>query len=107
MIVNYKFEIVKRHRGKKEIEIGDAKPKVDRRKLLSASRAARWLALAHFIERAIAAGLLKDYADAARKIGVSRPRVAQIMNSMGIDPIAAERILTTYALREKQNSRWT
>lgn len=93
MIVTYKFEVVKRHRGRKEIEVSTPKPKVDNRKALQASRAARRLALAHFIERAIESGLLKDYADAAQRLGVSRARLTQIMNAVGMAPAAAERVL--------------
>lgn len=43
------------------------------------SRAALQLALAHKIERAIDAGQIKDYAEAARVLGVTRARVAQIV----------------------------
>ena len=44
------------------------------------SRIARMLALAHKIERAIESGELRDYADAARRLGVNRARVSQLAN---------------------------
>jgi hypothetical protein len=44
-----------------------------------ASRIARNLALAYLIERRIEDGTLKDYADAARRLGITRARVAQIV----------------------------
>lgn len=44
------------------------------------SRKARRLALAYYMERAIEAGLIKDYADAARRVGVTRARLTQILD---------------------------
>lgn len=41
---------------------------------------ARQLALAYKIERMIGAGELRDYADAARPLGMSRARVSQVTN---------------------------
>lgn len=39
---------------------------------------ARRLALAHFIEAQIAAGKVADYADAARRLGLTRARITQL-----------------------------
>ena len=89
MIVTYKFEVQKRHRGKKELEVVRKKPKIDGRMALQESRAARRLALAHFIERAIESGQIKDYADAARKLGVTRARLTQVMDS-AVAPVAEQ-----------------
>lgn len=46
------------------------------------SRIARQLALAYEIERMIEAGELRDYADTARRLEVSRARVTQIVDLM-------------------------
>jgi hypothetical protein len=43
-------------------------------------RLARMLALAHFVERLVEQGKLRDLAHAARAIGVSRARMTQIVN---------------------------
>lgn len=56
-------------------------------------RAARMLALAHFIERAIDDGRLTGYGDAARVLGVSRARVTQIIDLLGLAAAAQEGIL--------------
>ena len=48
----------------------------------SPSRIARQLALAYKIERMIEAGELRDYADAARRLGVSRARMTHVMDLM-------------------------
>jgi hypothetical protein len=58
-----------------------------------ASRLARQLALAHYIERLIEAGTLKDYAAAAKALGVSRARLTQVMDLLGLEPAVQERIL--------------
>lgn len=48
------------------------------------SRRARQLALAYAIDRAIESGELRDYADAARRLGVSRARISQIVGLLGM-----------------------
>jgi len=56
-------------------------------------RVARMLALAHFIERAVERGDLKDYAEAARLFGLSRARITQVMNLILLAPSIQARIL--------------
>ena len=58
------------------------------------SRAARLLALAHRIARQIDDGALRDYAAAARALGVTRARVTQVMNLLLLAPEIQEAILT-------------
>jgi hypothetical protein len=57
------------------------------------SRSARLLALAHYIDRAVDSGLLKDYAAAARLLGMTRARMSQVMNRLMLSPEIEERIL--------------
>ena len=57
------------------------------------TRAARMLALAYLIERRIEEGTLRDYADAACRLGVTRARVAQIMDLRGLPAAVQERIV--------------
>ncbi len=56
-------------------------------------RAARLLALAHFIERQIEAGAFKSYGDAGRRIGMTAGRVTQVMNLLLLAPEIQESIL--------------
>ena len=56
-------------------------------------RAARLLALAHFIERQIEAGAFKSYGDAGRRIGITAGRVTQVMNLLLLAPEIQESIL--------------
>ena len=56
-------------------------------------RVARLLALAHRIDGMIRAGELKDWAEAARMIGVTRARMTQIGNLMLLTPEIQEQIL--------------
>ena len=51
------------------------------------------LALAHRIDAMIRAGELRDLADAARALGVSRARVSQIVNLLMLAPEIQEAIL--------------
>jgi hypothetical protein len=57
------------------------------------SRLARMVALAHLIERLTENGDLRDYADAARRLGVSRERVSQVARLRFLAPAIQERIL--------------
>jgi len=59
----------------------------------SATRTARLLALAHYIERSVESGLLKDYAASARLLGMTRARMAQVMNLLLLSPGIQEAIL--------------
>ena len=56
-------------------------------------RVTRMLALAHRIDGMIGAGELRDLADAARTIGVTRARVTQIVNLLLLAPEIQEQIL--------------
>ncbi len=57
-------------------------------------RLARQLALAHHLERLIERGVLRDYADAARVLGLTRARVSQIMDLLGMAVERQEELLT-------------
>ncbi len=56
-------------------------------------RVARMLATAHKIDAKIRAGELRDLADAARSIGVTRARVTQITNLLLLAPAIQAAIL--------------
>ena len=56
-------------------------------------RVTRMLALAHKIDGLIRAGELRDLADAARSIGVTRARMTQITNLLLLAPTIQEQIL--------------
>ena len=58
-----------------------------------ASRAARMLALAHHIEQLIDAGELADYAEAARRLGITRARLSQVMALTLLAPRIQEDVL--------------
>ena len=57
------------------------------------TRLARQLALAHHVERLVEDGTLRDYADAARVLGVTRARMTQVMNLLALSPALQERVL--------------
>lgn len=56
-------------------------------------RVARMLALAHKIDAMVRGGEFRDYADAARRLGLTRARVTQVMNLVLLAPAIQERIL--------------
>jgi hypothetical protein len=56
-------------------------------------RVARILALAHKIEAMIRAGELRDLADAARRLSLTRARISQISNLLLLAPDIQESIL--------------
>jgi predicted XRE-type DNA-binding protein len=56
-------------------------------------RKARQLALAYAIERAIEAGEFRSYGDVAKALGVTQPRVSQVMNLMLLPRSVQEQML--------------
>lgn len=76
---------VKLRKGKQSLS---AKKEADR-----IPRVARLLALAHKIDGMIRSGELKDWAEAARLIGVTRARMTQIGNLMLLAPEFQEIVL--------------
>jgi hypothetical protein len=59
----------------------------------AATPIARMLALAHHVERLVAAGVLKDYADAARQLGMAKSHMTHITNLLRLAPDIQEAIL--------------
>ena len=57
------------------------------------TRTARMLALAYHVERLVEAGTLKDFADAARRFGITRARMTRIANLRWLPCAVQERIL--------------
>lgn len=53
------------------------------------------LALAHCVQREIDSGTMKDRAEAARKLGISRARVTQFLDLMLLSPRIQETVLGT------------
>ena len=69
-------------------------PKPKRIEPAPVSRAARMLALAYHVERLVESRDLKDYAEAARRLGITRARMGQVMNLLGLSPRLQQRLLT-------------
>ncbi len=67
-------------------------------------RVTRMLALAHTIDEMIRAGELRDLADAARAIGVTRARMTQITNLLLLAPAIQEAILNLPSVTNERNS---
>ncbi len=65
------------------------------------TRIARQLALAYHVERLIESGALKDYADAARRLGITRARMTQIANLRWLACGVQERILAGERVSER------
>ncbi len=87
--MTYKIKAKKRKPEKKP----DTPPPVDKSDTRPVSRAARMLALAHYVERLAEEGTIASYADAARQLGVSRARMTQILNLLNLPPRVQEGLL--------------
>ena len=57
------------------------------------TRIARQLALAYLVERMVDEGKIRNYAEAARTLAVTRARMSQILNLLTLPPAVQERIL--------------
>jgi hypothetical protein len=62
-------------------------------------RVARLLALAHRIDGMIRDGEMRDLADAARRLGLTRARITQVMNLLLLAPTIQEEILALPLVR--------
>jgi hypothetical protein len=60
----------------------------------AASPIARMLALAHHVERLVEAGVLKDYADAAHRLGMAKSHMTHLTNLLRLAPEIQEAILS-------------
>ncbi len=89
LTVTYKIKAKMRKPEKKP----DAPPPPETSDTRPVSRAARMLALAHYVERLVDQGTVKSYADAARQLGVSRARMSQILNLLNLAPRVQEGLL--------------
>jgi hypothetical protein len=74
------------------VNVESGAPASDPRRARS-DRLARQLALAYWIERAIEAGEVDSYGAVARALGISQPRVSQIMGLLLLPPSLQERVL--------------
>ncbi len=72
-------------------EAGEPVPAPPKR--VRSERLARQLALAHLIERSIEAGQVASYGAVARALGLTQPRVTQIMGLLLLSPAVQERAL--------------
>lgn len=86
------FEIGRKTR--KKLEVGDAPPEpATRVEPGRVPRVSRLMALAIRLERLLAEGVARDYADLARLGGVTRARLTQIMNLTLLAPDIQEALL--------------
>jgi hypothetical protein len=60
------------------------------------------LALAYFIERQVEAGKIRDYATSARRLGISRARMSQMMNLINLPVAKQEAILSGAMMSERE-----
>ena len=66
---------------------------------------ARQLALAYLVDRLVEEGVLKDYAEVARRLGVSRARITQISNLRWLPPKVQEGILAGEVMESERTLR--
>lgn len=86
MKTTYKFRVERQGKGKEtDVERPVVPP--------PAHPVARRLALAYFVERAIEAGTVAGYAEAARSMGITRARLTQIVDLRLLPISVQERIL--------------
>jgi hypothetical protein len=62
------------------------------------AKIARLLALAHHVQRSIDSGILIDRADAARRLGLTRARITQLLDLLLLAPDIQEALLQTEAV---------
>ena len=89
LMVSGKLHRVRKGHAKRFVEKPPAAPKPARRP----ARLAVMLALAHKIQQAIDCGAVRDRAEVARRLGLTRARVTQLMDLRLLAPDIQEMIL--------------
>ncbi len=90
LTVTYKIKAKTRRKPDKK---PDEPPSAPKPAIRPVSRAARMLALSHYVERLVEESSVKSYAEAARQLGVSRARMSQLMNLLNLPPRVQEALL--------------
>ena len=70
-----------------------------------ATPVARLLALAHHVERLVEAGELKDYAEAARRLGMAKSHMTHVTNLLSLAPDIQEALVHGCALTTERRLR--
>jgi len=70
------------------------------------TRLARMLALAWLLDDLIEDGQLAGFAEAARRLGVTRARVSQIAKLRWLAPVIQERVLSGELRASERSVRW-
>lgn len=90
LTVQCQLHVQRKRKGRVALEEGPAPEPLPAGRV---PRIARLLALAHRFERLLADGSVRDYAELARRGGVTRARLSQIMNLTLLAPDIQESIL--------------
>src|SRR5262249_8816163 len=90
LTVECQLHVQRKRKGRVELAEGPAPESLPAGRV---PRISRLLALAHRFERLLAEGTVSDYADLARRGGVTRARLSQIMNLTVLAPDIQEAIL--------------
>ena len=88
-----------RRQGRR-VELSDTppSPREPRTPVRRPAKVARMLALGHHLQRLIDQGLVSDRAALARKLGLTRARVTQLLDLLLLEPQIQETVLTLEAV---------
>lgn len=86
-----------RHRGSR-VHLSDRPPPPKLEPVRRPAKVARMLALAHHVQNAIDRGLVADRAAVARKLGLTRARVTQLLDLLLLAPDLQEAVLAMEAV---------
>ena len=89
----YKVHVTTGRAGQKKVRRGSRPEPAERARAPGPSRLARLLALAHHFDEMIREGVVKDQAEIARLMRVTRARVTQVMTLLLLSPDLQEKIL--------------
>lgn len=99
LTIECRVRFAQKHRARKELQVADTAedPRVPLGRI---PRISRLMALALRFERLVASGEVQDYAELAELGHVTRARVTQIMNLLGLAPDIQEALLFLPTIEE-------
>jgi hypothetical protein len=105
--VTYKLEITRGRKGQKQVAVPAPPPERPTIDPSTVPRITRMLVLGYHFERLVREGKVKNYAEIARLTGLSRARIAQLVNLTLLPADLQESLLPKSNVGQSTSTEWS